>query len=75
MGRGGRAAQEREEQQVDGIGHFSLDHPIAIGIAGRQAGRRDEAQKIEAEQVDRIGVILEGTPQLTIGTITVGAHA
>jgi Winged helix DNA-binding domain len=27
------------------------------------------------EQVVRIGMILEGTPQLTIGTVTVGSHA
>lgn len=27
------------------------------------------------EQVERVGAILEGTPQLTIGTVTVGAHA
>ena len=27
------------------------------------------------EQADRIGEILEGTPQLTIGTVTVGGHA
>ncbi len=27
------------------------------------------------EQVERIGEILEGKPQLTIGTVTVGAHA
>ena len=27
------------------------------------------------EQVERVGVILEGTPQLTIGTVTVGSHA
>ena len=27
------------------------------------------------EQVERVGVILEGTPRLTIGTVTVGSHA
>lgn len=27
------------------------------------------------EQVERVGACLEGTPQLTIGTVTVGAHA
>jgi Winged helix DNA-binding domain len=27
------------------------------------------------EQVERVGVILEGTPRLTIGTVTVGGHA
>lgn len=27
------------------------------------------------DQVERVGVILEGTPQLTIGTVAVGAHA
>ncbi len=27
------------------------------------------------EQVERVGAILEGTPQLAIGTVTVGAHA
>lgn len=27
------------------------------------------------EQVERVGAILEGAPQLTIGTVTVGAHA
>jgi len=34
------------------------------------------AQRHElGEQVKRVGEILEGTPQLTIGTVTVGAHA
>jgi len=34
------------------------------------------AQRCELdEQVERVGAILEGTPQLTIGTVTVGAHA
>jgi hypothetical protein len=27
------------------------------------------------EHVERVGVILEGTPRLTIGTVTVGSHA
>jgi DNA glycosylase AlkZ-like len=27
------------------------------------------------EQVERVGAILEGTPRLTIGTVTVGSHA
>jgi hypothetical protein len=27
------------------------------------------------DQVERIGAFLEGTPQLTIGAVTVGAHA
>jgi hypothetical protein len=27
------------------------------------------------EQVERVGAILEGTPEVRIGTVTVGAHA
>jgi len=28
-----------------------------------------------AEQADRIGLILQATPRLTFGTVTVGPHA
>ncbi|GAB2840578.1 winged helix DNA-binding domain-containing protein [Lentzea nigeriaca] len=33
------------------------------------------ARKALEEQVERVAAILEGTPTLTIGTVTVGAHA
>ncbi|HXV42169.1 MAG TPA: crosslink repair DNA glycosylase YcaQ family protein, partial [Anaerolineae bacterium] len=64
---------------------------IAGEVAGvwhqRRTGRRIEItveplgeltarQRRELDdQVERIGEILEGTPRLTIGAVTVGAHA
>lgn len=39
-------------------------------------GRLSAARRRELdEQVDRVGEILEGTPELTIGEVTVGGHA
>ena len=43
---------------------------------GGAAGPAPPARRRELdEQVERVGMILEGTPQLTIGTVTVGSHA
>jgi hypothetical protein len=79
----GRAAERA-------LGHFHVllvDGVVAGVWHQRRSGRKLDvtveplvplppAQRRELdEQVERVGVILEGTPQLTIGTVTVGSHA
>ncbi|MFC4018741.1 winged helix DNA-binding domain-containing protein [Micromonospora sp. GCM10011542] len=46
--------------------HITVEPPTPLTLADR----RDLD-----DQVERIGAILEGRPQLTIGTVTVGSHA
>jgi hypothetical protein len=47
-----------------------------LAITVEPLGNLTTAQRRELDnQVERVGAILEGTPQLTIGTVTVGAHA
>jgi Winged helix DNA-binding domain len=64
-----------------------IDGTVAGVWHQRRSGRRIEItveplEKLTAaqrrrldDQVERVGEILEGTPRLTIGTVTVGAHA
>lgn len=47
-----------------------------IAVTVEPLGELNSARRDELEgQVERIGEILEGTPQLTLGTVTVGPHA
>jgi Winged helix DNA-binding domain len=79
----GRAAERA-------LGNFQVllvDGVVAGVWHQRRSGRRlditveplvplTSAQRRELdEQVERVGVILQGTPRLTIGAVTVGGHA
>jgi len=47
-----------------------------IVVTVEPVGRLTKAQQVElAAQVERVGEILEGRPEWTIGTVTVGPHA
>ena len=51
--------------------HISIEGDTALAFT-EDVGRRFEAY---GWQVDRVGAILEGTAELTIGEVTVGGHA
>lgn len=47
-----------------------------LAITVEPFGRLSDAQRRELDdQVERIGIFLEGNPNLTIGTVTIGPHA
>jgi len=60
---------------VDGVWHQRRSgRRIAITVEPFRTLTRARRRELD-EQVARIGEILEGRPDLTIGTVTVGAHA
>jgi hypothetical protein len=84
----GRAAERALAGGQAGNFPVLLVDGVAAGVwHQRRSGRRIEitveplgklttAQRRELDdQVERVGEILEGVPRLTIGTVTVGAHA
>ncbi|MFI6600917.1 winged helix DNA-binding domain-containing protein [Nonomuraea sp. NPDC050536] len=61
--------------QVAGVWHQRRSgRRIDITVEPLRALTRRELEELD-EQARRLGEILEGTPRLTIGTVTVGAHA
>ncbi len=47
-----------------------------VAVTVEPLGRLTKAQRAALEvEVERIGAIVEATPELTVGTVTVGAHA
>lgn len=55
-----------------------IDGTVAGVWHQRRSGRRiataGQLRELE-EQVERVGVVLEGKPELTVGKVTVGPHA